>query len=124
MFKHPDSTASIDEILADASPFAKTLDCFDANGRLPQLYGKHGFRPVARIAFDSELATPGMSLGEFPDVVLMIRDVDGISGAPEVPNAEAGGYAGLKSQVPLFEDWEAAADHREHVLRRMERVPS
>lgn len=39
VFKHPTSTSDIKGILAEASLHAETLDGFDINGKLPNLYG-------------------------------------------------------------------------------------
>lgn len=60
---------------------ARRLDCF--NTILPKLYAKHGFRPVARIAFNREYAPYDwdydfFAKGDFnhgePDIVFMVLD--------------------------------------------------
>lgn len=98
VFKHPESTADIRPILAEASQHALTLDAFDVNGFLPNLYAQFGFRPVARVAFNREFAPPGWryDLAGEPDVVLMVKDPKGISGAPAVSKD----YSTVKTQVP------------------------
>lgn len=56
------------------------LDCFDTF--LPKIYGKAGFKPVARIPFDREYAPDGwdydwasdFAVDGCPDVVFMVRD--------------------------------------------------
>lgn len=35
---------------------ARRLDCYDIDGMLPNLYGRHGFRPVASVDFADEYA--------------------------------------------------------------------
>lgn len=53
---------------------ARRLDCYDIGGQLPNLYGAHGFKPIARVKFDKNYAKPGWNydlLGE-PDVVTMV----------------------------------------------------
>jgi hypothetical protein len=63
---------------------ARRLDCYDIRGGLPSLYGRHGFRPVARVAWNDEYAPDGWNyerLGR-PDVVAMaVAD-----NAPEEPS--------------------------------------
>jgi DNA topoisomerase-1 len=49
----------------------RTLDCFD--GRLPQIYGRSGFKAVARVKFNDELAPDGWDYEQNgrPDIVFM-----------------------------------------------------
>lgn len=102
VFKHPESKADIKPILAEAAQRSKTLDAFDVNGFLPNLYGQLGFRPAARVPFNREFAPPGWryDLAGEPDVVLMVRDVNGVSGLPEVANKN---YDQIKAQVPAVD---------------------
>lgn len=63
-----------DAIVAKAVEMgARRLDCYDINGKLPNLYGAHGFRPVARVKWDDGYAPAGWNtriMGR-PDVVAM-----------------------------------------------------
>lgn len=63
-----------DAIVAKAVEMgARRLDCYDINGKLPDLYGAHGFRPVARVKWDDGYAPAGWNtriMGR-PDVVAM-----------------------------------------------------
>lgn len=108
VFKHPKSSADIRPILAEASQHATTLDCFDANAKLPNLYGDMGFRPVARVPFNPEFAPEGWIPEKHgtPDVVLMVRDPKGITGAPEVKGSN---YATVKDRVPVV-DYDKAVE--------------
>lgn len=51
---------------------ARRLDCYDIKGGLPAFYARHGFRSIARVAWDDEYAPDGWpaELGR-PDVVAM-----------------------------------------------------
>lgn len=51
---------------------ARRLDCYDIGGGLPAFYARHGFRPIARVAWDDEYAPDDWPavLGR-PDVVAM-----------------------------------------------------
>lgn len=102
VFKHPQSSADIKPLLAEAANRSQTLDAFDVNGFLPNLYGNLGFRPVARVRFNREFAPPGWryDLAGEPDVVLMVRDLAGVSGAPQITGKN---YAEVKSKVPLVD---------------------
>lgn len=63
-----------DAIVAKAVEMgARRLDCYDINGKLPNLYGAHGFRPVARVRWDDGYAPAGWNtwLMGRPDVVAM-----------------------------------------------------
>lgn len=109
VFKHPKSKTDINPILAEASRHARTLDGFDINGVLPNLYAKHGFRPAARVRFNREFAPEGWpyNIAGEPDVVLMVKDIDGKSGLLEIP--EQGGYGAIRDKIPVFDDWDEAA---------------
>lgn len=52
---------------------ARRLDCFDIENRLPGLYGRHGFQPVARVRWDDEYAPDDWDYDRLgrPDVVAM-----------------------------------------------------
>lgn len=125
VFKHPESTADIRPILAEASQHALTLDAFDVNGFLPNLYAQFGFRPVARVAFNREFAPPGWryDLAGEPDVVLMVKDPKGISGAPAVSKD----YSTVKTQVPSV-DYDTAvrlqAEAKARVAAQVQFSPS
>jgi hypothetical protein len=99
VFKHPASKADIKPLLAEAAERSQTLDAFDVNGFLPNLYGKFGFRPAARVPFKREFAPTGWryDLAGEPDVVLMVRDVSGTSGLPDLSSRS---YSDVKSSVP------------------------
>lgn len=74
VFKHPDAPkGAIGPILRGAIQQATYLDAFDTNDVLPNLYGRYGFRPVARVVFDPTQAPPGWAHGT-PEVVLMVKD--------------------------------------------------
>ena len=107
VFKHPTSKAKITEILDEAAQYAVTLDAFDVNGFLPNLYSRNGFRPVARVPFNRDYAPDGwpFDIAGEPDVVLMIKDTDGDSGLPEIGS---GGYASIRDSIPLTDDYDAA----------------
>jgi hypothetical protein len=119
VFKVPGSKANVNELLEAAAPFSKTLDGFDINGKLPDLYGPHGFRPVARVEFNPEFAPPGWKpeMGT-PDVVLMVRDEGGASGLPAVPAKDAGGYTSIKDKVPVV-DYETAVKMQQEAASKV-----
>lgn len=52
---------------------ARRLDCYDIAGGLPRLYGRHGFKPIARIEWDDAYADPHWDYANMgrPDVVAM-----------------------------------------------------
>jgi hypothetical protein len=117
VFKKPESQANIRDILAEASPYASTLDAFDVGGFLPNLYAENGFRPVARVPWNAEYAPPNWpkEMGE-PDVVLMVRDPDSVL---ELPNAD---YNQMRDQVPLFNDYDAAMAAQQAARSRVDEV--
>ena len=107
VFKHPEaasSSAEMREILSDASEISTTLDAFDIEGFLPNLYAKFGFKPVARVKFNREYAPPGWpyDLAGEPDVVMMVRDPNNV--LPKGPE----NYAKSREDYPLFEDYDEA----------------
>jgi hypothetical protein len=117
VFKHPQSSADIKPILAEAANRSQTLDAFDVNGFLPNLYGNLGFRPVARVPFNREFAPPGWryDLAGEPDVVLMVRDLPGVSGAPQITGKN---YAEIKSKVPSV-DYDTAVKLQQEAKQRI-----
>lgn len=104
VFKAPGSSADINELLAQAAEESKTLDAFDINGFLPDLYAKHGFVPVARVPFNEQYAPEGWpyEIAGKPDVVLMVRDTEGVLGVAEGP------YSSIKKSIPSFESYDDA----------------
>jgi hypothetical protein len=120
VFKHPQSSADIKPILAEAANRSQTLDAFDVNGFLPNLYGNLGFRPVARVPFNREFAPPGWryDLAGEPDVVLMVRDLPGVSGAPQITGKN---YAEVKSKVPSV-DYDTAVKLQQEAKQRIAEV--
>lgn len=107
VFKHPSSKTKITGLLAEASQYAVTLDAFDINGFLPNLYSRYGFRPAARVPFSREYAPEGWpyELAGEPDVILMVKDVNGVSGLPEIG---AAGFDAVRDQIPVFADYDEA----------------
>lgn len=105
VFKAPGSKVDVDPLLKQAAERAIKLDAYDTgNGFLIDKYAKLGFRPVARVAFNPDFAPKGWSykrLGR-PDIVYMVRDPDGVTGAPKIK----GKYSDIRDQVPplQFED--------------------
>ena len=114
VFKKKGSKTNINDILSQAAPLAKTLDAYaSGDGYLPNLYAKHGFRPVARVKFNREFAPEGWPyeiLGE-PDVVLMVRDPDGVTSLP----ALNGDYNAIAPDLPDVSYDEALALQRDAV---------
>lgn len=108
VFKHPSSAANIKPILSEAARFSQTLDAFEINGFLPNLYSEFGFKPVARVAFNREFAPPGWryDLAGEPDVVLMVKDSKNVTDLPSITNKN---YLSLKQSVPLVSYDEALA---------------
>ena len=114
VFKAKGSTTDINDILAEAAPEAITLDAYaSGKGYLPNLYAKHGFRPVARVEFDRNFAPEGWPYERLgtPDVVLMVNDPKGLSGLPRLDND----YVSKKEEVPLVSYDEALRLQREAV---------
>ena len=110
VFKQYKSGTNIDPLLERAAQRAVKLDAYAANdGFLMEKYAQFGFRPVARVKFDRAYADsnwPYAKLGE-PDVVLMVKDKDGVSGAPEIPSGK-GGYKKVEAEVPVMSYDDAA----------------
>ena len=97
VFKHPESKANVKEMLEEASQYAKTLDAYDVNGFLPNLYSQFGFKPVAKVKFNREFAPDGWpyeKLGE-PDIVLMVKDPDNSISPVKM---EVGGFDQVRDQ--------------------------
>jgi hypothetical protein len=114
VFKAKGSTTDINDILAEAAPEATTLDAYaSGKGYLPNLYAKHGFRPVARVEFDRNFAPEGWPYERLgtPDVVLMVNDPTGLSGLPRLDND----YVSKKEEIPLVSYDEALRLQREAV---------
>jgi len=108
VFKHPQASASREEmqsILRDASEISTTLDAFDINGFLPNLYAQFGFKPIARVPFNRDYAPKNWpyDLAGEPDVVLMVRDPNNV--LPPAPEK----YAEARDKYPVFEDYDEAA---------------
>lgn len=73
-----------DAIVAQAVAHgARRLDCYDIAGGLPRLYGRHGFRPIARVRWNDGYMPDGWDVERLgrPDVVAMAVADD----APERP---------------------------------------
>lgn len=118
VFKHPTSKTRMKEVLADAAERAIKLDAFDIDSYLPQLYSNFGFRPVARVAFNDEIASPNWNFADMgrPDVVLMVKDPDNILGLPDSTL-----YTDkVRQQVPLVSYEEAARLQQEAVDKLMQ----
>lgn len=98
VFKHPESTAKMRDILTDASQEATKLDGFDIDGFLPNYYSRFGFRPVARVTFNDEFAPPKWDFAENgrPDNVFMVRDPENKLGLPKYD-----AYSEVRDSVPL-----------------------
>ena len=118
VFKHPASQADIKPILAEAAQHSQTLDAFDVKGFLPNLYSQLGFRPAARVPFNKEFAPAGWryDLAGEPDVVLMVRDVNGVSGLPEITNKN---YDEIRTKVPAV-DYDTAVRLQQEAKARVE----
>ena len=101
VFRHPDSPTHIDPILRAAAPHARTLDGFDIGGKLPDLYARYGFYPVARMAFNPEYAPTDWDYARLgrPDVVFMVKTSRLTLSVP---------YATIRSTVPLVSSWNEA----------------
>lgn len=112
VFKHPESTAKMRDILTDASQEATKLDGFDIDGFLPNYYSRFGFRPVARVTFNDEFAPPKWDFAENgrPDNVFMVRDPENKLGLPEYD-----AYADIRDSVPLVSYDEALKLQQEAV---------
>ncbi len=107
-FKHPKSKANFDELLDEASPLSTHLDAFaSGNGHLPELYAKHGFKPIARVKFDRKYAPEGWDYDKHgePDVVFMVRDPDN---KLKLPDVSAKGYKAVEKDIPVVKGFDEA----------------
>lgn len=76
VFKHPSSTVTqVTKFLLPRAINAggKRLDCFSINKRLPMIYAKFGFVPVAKVKFDKSQAPKDWNLPDEPDIIFMIH---------------------------------------------------
>lgn len=112
VFKHPESTAKMRDILTDASQEATKLDGFDIDGFLPNYYSRFGFKPVARVTFNDEFAPPKWDFAENgrPDNVFMVRDPENKLGLPKYD-----AYSEVRDSVPLVSYDEALKLQQEAV---------
>ena len=120
VFKHQTSGANMADILSEASSHATKLDAFDIKGFLPSLYSKHGFRPVARVAFADEHAPLNWNFEKDgrPDVVLMVRDS---KNKLKLPDATF--YNKSKNQVPLVSYDEASKLQQSALDKLKQNIP-
>lgn len=91
------------------------LDNFD--GRLSRIYEKHGFIPVARVAFDRDYAPDGWNYERdgTPDVIFWVHNGD----TPEQVAQKIGTYEHYDtSRLPLFSDYDSAQAYRDSLLER------
>lgn len=101
VFKAVGSKVNIDPLLEQAAKRAIKLDAYaSGDGFLINKYGQFGFRPVAKMAFNREFAPKGWVYGRMgtPDIVFMVRDPEGVTGAPEIKK----NYAKIQNQIPLL----------------------
>lgn len=116
VFKHPASTARMQNILTDATAASIKLDAFDIAGFLPNYYSNFGFRPVARIAWSDDFAPPRWNFETMgrPDVVVMVKDADNMLGLPDakVYNEAA------RQRVPLV-DYEQAVQIQSNAVAKL-----
>ena len=82
-FRRPGG-GSISNILREASEEARTLDCFDTDWFLPDLYSDYGFVPTSTVAFDPQLAPEGWDVETdgTPKVVLMLHQREVVNPLP------------------------------------------
>jgi hypothetical protein len=108
-------------VLREAAPHAKTLDAFDINNVLPDLYDNFGFVPISRTKWNDEFAPPNWNyeLMGRPDVVFMVRDPSQYLRKPNVP------YAQAVKDVPLFDGpdaWDQALALQKASVEKMQGV--
>ena len=130
--KQAGSNADVNEILRQASENAATLDAFDIDGFLPNLYATQGFKPVARAKFNRDYAPEGWRPedGEH-DIVLMVRDtenvLDDVQAIPQgnLPDGRVtADYDSIRDSVPFFEDFDEAVGMQQLARARvLEQVP-
>ena len=114
-------SGDIRAVLREAAPHAKTLDAFDINNVLPDLYDNFGFVPISRTKWNDEFAPKNWNyeLMGRPDVVLMVRDPSQYLRKPNVP------YAQAVRDVPLFDGpdaWDQAAALQKAAVEKMQGV--
>lgn len=70
---------------------ARRLDCYDIDGALPRLYGRHGFKPVAYVDWDDDYAPDDWDYGLFgrPRVAAMILTDADVKPVEHVPYDKA-----------------------------------
>ena len=118
VFKAKGSTDSIDPVLSEASQHATKLNAFaSGNGYLQNLYSKYGFRPVSRLPFDDEMAPKDWNYEKYgrPDVVFMVNDKSGASGAPDI----SGQYKNFESKIPIHQKYEDSVAAQDSALAKI-----
>ena len=125
--KHPESSvADMKPLIAEAANRSLSLDAYDIGGVLPDLYAPYGFRVVGRVKFNPEFAPDDWDYGKFgePDVVVMVKDIDGRTDAFEVPSKEDGGYESIRESVPYWDDYDelvATQQKMKGIVKRRDR---
>ncbi|MFR8080100.1 MAG: hypothetical protein ACLU9L_10835 [Christensenellales bacterium] len=116
VFNSPNSphTHAVTNLLLNAlDAGGNKLDNFD--GKLSDFYAKHGFIPVARVAFDRNYAPENWNYELFgePDVIFWIHNGD----SPQAVAQKIGDYPRYDtSKLPLFNSYEEAAAYRDSLL--------
>lgn len=116
VFNSPNSphTRAVTNLLLNAlDAGGNKLDNFD--GKLSDFYAKHGFIPVARVAFDRNYAPENWNYELFgePDVIFWIHNGD----SPQAVAQKIGDYPRYDtSKLPLFNSYEEAAAYRDSLL--------
>jgi hypothetical protein len=118
VFKAKGSTDSIDPVLSETLQHATKLNAFaSGNGYLQNLYSKYGFRPVSRLPFDDKMAPKDWNHEKYgrPDVVFMVKDKSGFSGAPDI----AGQYKNFESKIPVHQKYEDSVAAQDSALSKI-----
>ena len=116
VFNSPNSphTHAVTNLLLNAlDAGGNKLDNFD--GKLSDFYAKHGFIPVARVAFDRNYAPENWNYELFgePDVIFWVHNGD----SPQTVAQKIGDYPRYDtSKLPLFNSYEEAAAYRDSLL--------
>ncbi len=116
VFNSPNSphTHAVTNLLLNAlDAGGNKLDNFD--GKLSDFYAKHGFIPVARVAFDRNYAPENWNYELFgePDVIFWVHNGD----SPQAVAQKIGDYPRYNtSKLPLFNSYEEAAAYRDSLL--------